>query len=434
MHSLSILLVEDEEAILEELGLFLQHLAPGGLFVAVDGEAAMELYRKHRPDIVITDLEMPGRNGLEMIEEIRKIDPSQPVIVTTAHSDSTFLLKAIELQIDHYLLKPIDLSILEKKIEKIARRLQTEWELLEKKQILEEIANLEGNMVIVLDEVFAPIFLNRGYLDYFGVASLEEYLTRGYQLSDRMQFQDETFVPEECQAGFAWVRELERKEPGRRIIALKGTDPKETTYYHVFITRVNETGHTIVALSEITELAMRKNYYRRQASIDELTGLYNRFVFNRELAARIEQAQKHGKDFCLILFDLDHFKAINDRYGHDVGDRILIETAQLLKTMVEPGEFLGRWGGEEFALITPQGSQRALVLAEKIRQELRKRRFSEGISLRCSCGIACSGSEEKMRDTQELFRRADRALYRAKNEGRDRVVVDAISLDPGANL
>ena len=424
MYELSLLLVEDEEAILEEFSFFLRHLAPGGLYVASDGETGLRLYREHRPDIVITDLEMPGKNGMEMIEEIRKIDPAQPVIVSTAYSDSAFLLKAIELQIDHYLLKPIDLERLEKKIEKIARRLRTEWELREKKQILEEIANLEGNMVIVLDEAFAPIFLNRGYLDYFGVASLEEYLKQGYQLSDRMQFQDETFVPEECRDGFAWVGELERKEPGRRMIALKGAKNQGTTYYHVFITRVEETGHIIVSLSEVTALATRKNYYRRQASIDELTGLYNRFIFNQELSERFHRARTQAKSFCLILLDLDHFKQINDRYGHMVGDRMLVEVARLLKSVEGPEDFLGRWGGEEFVLVTSRGREESLELAERIRRELKQRQFPEGITLRCSCGIACSGSGEKTLDPEELFRRADRALYQAKNEGRDRVVVD----------
>ncbi len=423
MLDLSILLVEDEETIREELGFFLRHLAPGGVYVASDGEAGLELYRKHRPDIVITDLEMPQRNGMEMIEEIRRIDPGQPVIVTTAHSDSRFLLRAIELRIDHYLLKPIDLSILEEKIAKIGRQLRLERELRQQRQILEEIAHLEGNMLIVLDHTFEPIFLNREYLEFFGTDSVEEYRERECRLSDHMQHQEETFVPEK-RDGFDWVRELERKEPGRRVIALKNPRSRAITFYAVSITRIPETGHTIVALSEITELATRQQFYRRRARFDELTGLYNRFVFNEEFTDRIKRARSLGKSLCLILFDLDHFKVINDRYGHPVGDRILVEVAQLLRELVEPGDFLGRWGGEEFVILTCRDPEGARELAEKIRRELKKRLFSEEITLQCSCGIACSRVGKGTEEVKELFRRADTALYRAKNEGRDRVVVD----------
>ncbi len=423
MRELSILLVEDEETIREELGFFLGHLAPGGVFVAPDGEEGLRLYREHRPDIVITDLEMPQRNGMELIEEIRRIDPSQPVIVTTAHSDSRFLMKAIELQVDHYLLKPIDLSILEEKIEKIARQLRLEQELQQQRQVLEEIAHLEGNMVIVLDEAFEPIFLNREYLEYFGVKSLEAYQEGENRLSDFMLVQEETFVPQNRE-GFAWVKELEQKEVGQRMIALRGPHKEKTTFYNVFITRIGETGHTIVALSEITELAMRQLFYRRHARFDELTGLYNRFVFNKELAKGIDRARRLGRNLCLILFDLDHFKQINDRYGHSVGDRILVEVAQLLRELEGPEDFLGRWGGEEFVILTSRGFEGAQALAEKIRREIKRRLFVEGISLQCSCGIACSGVGGETMEAEELFRRADRALYRAKNEGRDRVVVD----------
>uniref|UniRef100_UPI0025E9F87F sensor domain-containing diguanylate cyclase n=1 Tax=Nitratifractor sp. TaxID=2268144 RepID=UPI0025E9F87F len=363
MRELSILLVEDEKMIREELAFFLQHLAPGGLFVASDGETGLELYREHHPDVVITDLEMPGKCGMEMIEEIRAIDPTQAVIVSTAHSDTGFLLKAIELQIDHYLLKPINLAMLEQKIAQIRRRLELEEELRQKKQILEEIANLEGNMVIVLDETLTPIFLNQGYLSYFGVASLEAYQKGGYQFCDFIQLQEETFIPE-CREGFAWVRELEREALGRRMIALQGSRKDEATFYNVFITRIDETGHTIVALSEITELAMRKNFYRRQARIDELTGLYNRFVFNQELTKRIDRARNLGKELCLILFDLDHFKKINDQYGHMVGDQMLVEVARLLREVEGPEDFLGRWGGEEFVIMTSRGREETRALAE----------------------------------------------------------------------
>jgi len=172
MDDLRILFVEDEAAAREELGYFLQRLAPGGVYLAASGQEGLELYREHRPDIVVTDLEMPGMHGLEMVEEIRRIDPAQPIIVTTAHSESRFLVRAIELKIDHYLFKPIDLEILEEKIGKISRQLRLEKEIEEQRLVMEEIAHFESNMLMVLDRRMRPIFLNRALLDFFGVESV----------------------------------------------------------------------------------------------------------------------------------------------------------------------------------------------------------------------------------------------------------------------
>jgi len=111
----TILYVEDEEGIRNELHRFLTYFS-SKLFVEVDGVKGLELFKKHLPDIVITDIKMPNMNGIEMVKEIKKINPRQYIIFTSAHSESSYFLEAIEMRINGFVLKPIDLDLLEEKL------------------------------------------------------------------------------------------------------------------------------------------------------------------------------------------------------------------------------------------------------------------------------------------------------------------------------
>lgn len=420
---LTILFVEDEEWIREELGYFLRRLAPGGVLTAADAEEGLKLFREHRPDLVITDLEMPGMHGLEMIREMRRIDPGRPILVVTAHSDTRFLIKAIELKVDHYLLKPVDLELLEDKIRQIGRQIELERRVGQQRIIMEEIAEIKGSMLMVLDRDLNALFLNRAYMEYVGCETPEACQQRAPSLARYMIEREGSFVPEHRE-GFAWVREIEALPPSRRIVALKRPLEEKEVIYSVALSYNPETGHRIVAFSEITELVSSRDYYREHAKRDELTGLYNRFVFNRKFDQLSREAIERGGELSMILMDLDHFKAINDRYGHDFGDKVLRDVARVLQQSVGPEDFLARWGGEEFVILSQKGPEETLELAERIRQKVAEVKYGEKEALHCSCGVATLRLEEDASDNHKMFRRADKALYQAKQMGRNRVFYD----------
>ncbi len=156
-----------------------------------------------------------------------------------------------------------------------------------------------------------------------------------------------------------------------------------------------------------------------KAHTDRLTGLANRTLLEIEME-RIQLAIRYyNVRGYLILLDLDHFKSINDRYGHDVGDRVLVRFAQLLREQVGNPHIPGRWGGEEFLiLIKNLPIESTMELAESFRLSVENHSFPEGILLTVSAGIAPLNPDET---AEETLRRADRALYRAKNAGRNRV-------------
>jgi len=159
---------------------------------------------------------------------------------------------------------------------------------------------------------------------------------------------------------------------------------------------------------------------RAQATTDALTGVHNRLRFDEAMAVEMARADRQQSTLSLVLCDVDHFKNINDTFGHPCGDKVLIELSQILVRGIRMPDLFARWGGEEFALLSPDSDERAAVqAAERLRRMVEKATFTQVGSVRCSFGVAQFRQGDS---AQDLIARADAALYRAKIEGRNRVV------------
>jgi diguanylate cyclase (GGDEF)-like protein len=162
----------------------------------------------------------------------------------------------------------------------------------------------------------------------------------------------------------------------------------------------------------------------RRALTDSLTGLYNRRFFSDALQRQLAASGRSGEPFCVILFDLDHFKAVNDTYGHDAGDSVLEQTAAVLLRSIRASDLAVRHGGEEFAVLLPDTDvHTAAERAEQIRRALETHaivRGSNRIHITASFGVVQSSARE---DAGSLLQAVDAAMYAAKAAGRNRVVV-----------
>ena len=161
------------------------------------------------------------------------------------------------------------------------------------------------------------------------------------------------------------------------------------------------------------------------AATDPLTGLSNRRHIEPQLEGETARAMRHRAPFSLLMADLDHFKRVNDQYGHDAGDEVLREVARRLKDLLRTEDRPARWGGEEFlVLLTDTDVEQAGIVAEKIRAGIADTPIEvngQAIDMTISIGVAAHHDES---DPLDLIRRADQALYRAKDAGRNRVCVD----------
>ncbi|MCA1909495.1 MAG: diguanylate cyclase [Magnetospirillum sp.] len=158
---------------------------------------------------------------------------------------------------------------------------------------------------------------------------------------------------------------------------------------------------------------------RHQTRTDNLTGLGNRSLLNDRLELELARAARMATPLSVVLMDVDHFKQVNDRFGHLVGDEVLKSMAAILRREARQTDTAGRWGGEEFLILCPDTSlDHAMVLAERIRQGIAQHAFTTGARHSASFGLAQWRGGET---ADSLLARADMALYRAKENGRDRV-------------
>jgi len=176
------------------------------------------------------------------------------------------------------------------------------------------------------------------------------------------------------------------------------------------------------------QLRAAKVQLEKLSVTDGLTNLYNHRHFEERLAEEFRRSQRYADPVSLIMLDLDHFKDVNDRFGHPFGDRVLRETAELIRTSIRDPDICARYGGEEFAIILPKTHlQGALVVAERIFKALRAKTYAAGASgvpadlrVTASAGIAFYPSKD-VTSPELLVKFADEALYRAKRDGRDTI-------------
>jgi diguanylate cyclase (GGDEF)-like protein/PAS domain S-box-containing protein len=180
-----------------------------------------------------------------------------------------------------------------------------------------------------------------------------------------------------------------------------------------FLTDITETKKVTEELKHLNQLLLC------QASTDPLTGISNRSKFSESLGMEIMRSKRFRLPLSLIIFDVDHFKIINDTYGHNTGDCALQYLTGLVAKFVRRNDLFARWGGEEFVIMaTNTGRRGAIIFAEKLRSMIEKFDFPEVGHLTCSFGVA----EFVHDDTDEvLINRADQILYQAKAGGRNRV-------------
>lgn len=168
---------------------------------------------------------------------------------------------------------------------------------------------------------------------------------------------------------------------------------------------------------------------RRDSQTDPLTGLLNRRSLQAEVGSRCLARDRFG----VLFMDLDHFKSVNDRFGHEMGDRVLVAVASVLKTGLRPGDVVGRYGGEEFVgIVAGAGPESARLVAERLRQSVETMLPPKGGLHNLTISIGCTVFEPRQSDesAEELLHRADMALYAAKRTGRNRVVL----VSPGQRI
>ncbi|MBF0190672.1 MAG: diguanylate cyclase [Magnetococcales bacterium] len=420
LQSLTVLFVEDDPDIHTLLDrVITRHV--GTLITALDGEEGWQKFQARRPDIIVTDILMPTLDGLAMTKRVRDQDAEIPIIVTTAHSDEEYFLRSIDLGIDRYVLKPTTPQTLLKALNHCARALWRRREQESANRYVRFILDIQPNLLLVTNNERLE-YINRAFLKLLGFETLEEFLASGTHLGTRLLTREGQPLDPDRQPG-EWIHTLLTLSQEHGIVHLRGADPQQTTStpFAVTFNALPELNRYIFSFSDVTHLEKEKQQLEVQAFTDALTGTCNRARLQEVLNTELRRAQRYELPLSIVLCDIDHFKQVNDRFGHQIGDDVLRQVSSLMAANIRAEDILARWGGEEFMIVSPQNDvENMRQLAEKLRVILETTRFPVVQNITCSFGVAQRQDDDTIRTLTE---RADKALYAAKSAGRNRVEI-----------
>lgn len=399
---------------------------------ASNGLEALELFLSRGDfDILVTDINMPKMDGITLIKKIREVDHSFPVTITTAHTEIHFLQESINLGVNGYTLKPIDLKKLIETVAKVAEprylrkkleRLNSELLMRVKEQTFElnSILDSQENLVAVSDGKNIHT-INKRFLDFLGFSTLSELSEKVTSICD-LFIKEDGYYFTESQDNICCFSQINFSKNSDIFIKMKNS------FGVVFIFKLNISfyefngTHYILSLTDITTMKSQSDLLQYKANHDSLTGLYNRQYFNDFLQTEINRALRYEHPFTVAMFDIDYFKKINDTYGHDIGDEVLENLSNLVKKDLRDTDILARWGGEEFMILlseTPieDGYSKVELLRELVKESILSKTIADAVTV--SFGVTTFHPN----DTKDsLLKRVDIALYEAKNGGRNRVV------------
>lgn len=276
----------------------------------------------------------------------------------------------------------------------------------------------ESGQGISVHRNFKPIFVNQAWVDLMRAPSIDTVLTNVNLLS---LLPDEEHI--NAQARYQSL--ISGRLPGAKTVVKNRCFDGEIRYFRVYDNLIEWDGEAAVqaVIEDVTDRVTLEAKLRQLSVTDPLTDIYNRRELDRVLNQEFQRGQRYGYSFSVILIDIDHFKIINDTYGHDVGDSTLRAIANALRETTRQTDVLGRWGGEEFLIICPSTDLTgASHLANILRDRVANLTLQDVKPVTISIGVASLDANDiKISD---ILKRADRALYDAKRNGRNQVKVD----------
>lgn len=425
---------------------------------AANGFDALLLCSRSAFDVVLLDVMMPGLDGFEVCRRL-KADPATahvPVVLVTALDHSADRVRGLEAGADDFLTKPVDELALIARVRSLVRFKQVVDELRRQVDVAAQLKlqgglNGEalvdeggrGRVLLIEDRVSSAERLAASLSESHSVdveTTGEDALFRAATGHYELVIVSSTLKDHDALRICSQIRSLERTRDLPILLLAEGEDRAR-------IVRGLDIGVNDYLLrpidrdelrARVRSQLRRKRYADRlrdimQASLqmavtDPLTGLHNRRYLESHLGGLIDEAADSDKRLALMILDIDHFKSVNDTFGHDAGDEVLKRFADRVKTVIRGVDVLCRLGGEEFVIVMPDtGLDVAGRVAERVRETVGAELFpidkgARHISVTVSIGLA---ERRNGREADALLRRADRALYRAKQSGRNQVSADA---------
>ncbi len=427
------------------------------VFVASNGVEAVKKSKELNPDIILMDVMMPEMDGIEATKII-KHDPNTthiPIIIVTALNAQEDKVNGLSAGADDFLTKPINDHALITRIKSLLRLKFMTDELRARHTTGNDLGigseltiydsnKVEGARIILVDDDVAQAKKIKDKLNEAGItvdiATQEQETLSLSEQNDYSLFIISTQLIDSD--GLRLCSHIKNNDKFRNtpiLIIVEETDEKTLTKglemgvndYLLYPIEPNELlarTNTQIRRKNYQD-ALRDNYIQNLSLsvIDPLTNLYNRRYFDIHIKNLVTKAASTGKYLSLIMMDIDHFKNINDTYGHQCGDAVIKEVAHRILLGVRPTDLCARYGGEEFVIILPETKlEDAIKVGERIRQSVEMHPLttvngSTEIKGTISVGISTLSATES---PESILNRADQYLYKAKDSGRNRVFAE----------
>ncbi len=418
-----LLVVDDEESNRDMLS---RRLERSGFVVALaeDGPRALRIVDETDIDLVLLDSMMPGMTGLEVLKLLRAVrSPADlPVIMVTAVTESEKIAEALDSGANDYVTKPVDYAVALARIRSQLSRKRAESALRQSEERYALAARGANDGLWDWDLRAGRISYSTRWISMLGYEESEvsdnpeEWLSRVHPADREALDKALEMHWSDGSAPFEYECRTRHKNGTYRWMLNRGQAVR------------NEAGEAIRMVGSQSDITGRKTF-------DDLTGLPNRLHFTEKLAEALERARREPSfHFAVLFLDLDRFKVINDSLGHLAGDRLLVETAKRLRSVVREGGADGRTAGpgvvarlsgDEFAVLLDEVSavEVAASVAGRILRLLRRPLTLEGREISCTASIGIALSGMGYQTPEEVIRDADTAMYEAKGRGKSQWAV-----------
>ncbi len=427
------------------------------VLTAYSGQEALDVCARERVDVVLLDVMMPGMDGFEVCRRLKASPRTHhvPIVMVTALDQPSDRLQGLESGADDFLTKPVDDIALVTRVKNLARLKMLNDEMLlrastsrqmgmaENEMLEKALSGRSGRILVVDDHPRSAArlleVLSKSH-DSFVERDPQAALVKLAQHNFDLLICSMSLANADALRLCSQVRSQERTrhlpiiilvEPGDEARLLRGLDMGVNDYLMRPIDR-----HELLARVKTQIKRKRHSDYLRNrlqesveaAVIDPLTGLHNRRYMESHLKTLVSEAIKSGRPLSVLVADIDHFKQVNDTYGHDGGDEVLKEFSERFRRNTRGIDLSCRLGGEEFVIIMPDTDlARAYQVGERLRSCVAADPFQvrPDLKIRVTASVGLATLERSDDTPEAVFKRADNALYAAKRRGRNRVSADA---------